>query len=172
MVNGKSILLNTDYRVWLKFHHDITNGIESSIEPLLINKDIYLDDDEFEIFQEKIFEFLKNPNDTPHYEDGSDKKTYDYLLDGQYIYSAFMKVYHINLLNVSLHWHEFMALCDEISDDSTIWGHAKRARSYEKPSKNYSEEKFWQKEHDAWSFPIELSEEEQRLKDEFDDYFG
>lgn len=51
-------------------------------------------------------------------------------------------------------------------------GYAKSMRGYRKPSKNDTYEKQCARAREEWSFPVKLTKEEQRLKEEFDDYFG
>ena len=114
--------------------------------------------------------FLYNPSSTPR-SDSTGVKTLDYVQDGEYIYSAFMQLYGIDLTECDMHWHKFLALANNIVGDSTLWGYAKSVRGYEKPSKNDTQDKAYQRAKEAWSFPIELTIEEQEMKDEFDSYF-
>lgn len=71
-----------------------------------------------------------------------------------------------------MHWHKFKALCDNVIGEGTLWGYAKSMRGYRKPSKNDTYEKQCARAREEWSFPVKLTKEEQRLKEEFDDYFG
>lgn len=165
-VNGKSILLNTDYRVWL----DFWKTKEVKLKKLIKNvEDITIEDvNELNI---KIKEFLYNPNEYPKYESGKGEITIDYYLDGEYIYSAFMTQYHIDLLETDMHWHKFKALVDDL--EVGIISHAKRARGYQKPSKKATEHDYWSKEKRAWQIKesIKLTEEEKAKIKEFEDYF-
>ncbi len=166
-VNGKSVLLNTDFRLWLEFFK--TNKVIYG--DLIINlKDLTLDDkEELDI---KLEEFLYNKNEYPQYESGSSEKIIDYYLDGEYIYSAFMTQYHIDLLETDMHWHKFKALVDDL--EVGIISHAKRARAYQKPSKKATEHDYWCKEKRAWQIRenIKLTEEEKAKIKEFEDYFN
>lgn len=105
-------------------------------------------------------------------EGGSNEKTLDYILDGEYIFSALYQTYGIDITEIDMHWHKFLALCNNITGESTLWGYAKSMRGYRKQSKNYDIEKSYMESKRAWSFPIELTLEEQRIKEEFDDYFS
>ena len=172
-VNGKSILLNTDFRVWLEFFKTnkvIYGNLIKNIKELTLN-----DKEELDI---KLEEFLYNKNEYPQYESGSSEnesgsseKIIDYYLDGEYIYSAFMTQYHIDLLETDMHWHKFKALVDDL--EVGIISHAKRARGYQKPSKKATEHDYWSKEKRAWQIKesVKLTEEEKAKIKEFEDYF-
>lgn len=165
-VNGKSIFLKTDFRVWLRFWKEPNIKLADVIE----NVDIELTKEEIEEVKVKLNEFRNNPSVTPNYNKASNgEKIIDYYLDGSYIYSAFMTQYHIDLLEVDMHWHKFKALADDLSVG--IISHAKKARGYQKPSKKYDNDKYWSEERKAWSFPKVLSDEEKKKIDEFNKYF-
>ena len=52
----------------------------------------------------------------------SDKKRIlDYEVDADYIYSAFMSQYRIDLQDVSLHWWKFKSLLDAINEDTSLF---------------------------------------------------
>lgn len=167
MVNGKSILLNTDYRVWLEFWK--TNEVK--YKELIKDYDKELKNSDMKELNIKLKEFLNNSNEYPRYDDSSNEKLIDYYLDGEYIYSAFMTQYHIDLLDVDMHWHKFKALVNDLSVG--IISHAKKARGYQKPSKKHTNHDYWSKEKEAWKFrdSIELTEEEKMKIKEFEDYF-
>ncbi|MFQ8705544.1 MAG: Gp15 family bacteriophage protein [Thomasclavelia sp.] len=169
-VGGKFILLNTDFRVWIKFWQELSDNGNAKIENLVKDKKIEIEPKYNEELSNAIMQFLYNPNETPNYEaNETNGKIIDYYLDGEYIYSAFYRQYGIDLLEADMHWHKFKALCDDL--DVGIFLHAKRARGYKKPSKNDTEDKYWQRERKAWSFKTKLTQEEQEKIKEFDDYF-
>ena len=167
LVNGKSIFINTDFRVWLNFWK--TKKVNYSD---LIKDNTTLLESDREALDSALINFLYNPNEYPKSSGGSGEKIIDYYLDGEYIYSAFMTQYHIDLLEVDMHWHKFKALADDLSVG--IITHAKKARGYQKPPKKATEHDYWSKEKKAWQFrdSIELTEEEKMQIEEFENYFN
>lgn len=174
-VDGKTFSINTDYRYWIDFQEKIQNGAKiSEIFNLVftaqakkeLSRYAPLSDDMINNLMVKLNEFFINKNDTPNSHDTSNNKIIDYVLDGEYIYGSFMAQYGIDLLEVEeLHWHKFKALFSALESHTKI-KEIMSYRSYEKPRK---------KEHDVhmelkkmWSFPYELSEEEQKAVDEFE----
>lgn len=171
LVDGKPIFIKTSYKIWIKVYTDIMNGKTVKFDEILVDN-VTLNESEYKQFIKGFTDFLYNPNPTPNYSHTSQNlKIFDYILDSEYIWSAFMKTYNIDLLETDMHWHKFKALCDELSSD-TLFGHAKRARSYKKLNKNYNEDKYWQEEKNAWSLPLYSDEEKQKKIDEFNKYFG
>ena len=111
-LDGEPILLNTDFRLWIRFYDELerfNNHIVDEIdcsylfvdEPPIIDKHIL---NELELF-------LYNPSSTPR-SDSTGVKTMDYVQDGEYIYSAFMQLYNIDLTECDMHWHKFLALAN------------------------------------------------------------
>ena len=165
--NGEPILLNTDYRLWIQFNEDLQHDdVERDIsylfkgKPPVITQNIY----------EQLKVFLHNPSVTPNGEE-SGEKVLDYVLDGDYIFSALYATYGIDILEMNMHWHKFQALCNNVIGESTLWGYAKSVRGYRKPSKNDDLNTQYTRAKSAWSFKKELTEEEKRMVKEFEDYF-
>ena len=171
-LDGEPILLNTDLRLWIRFYEELERFNNHVVDEVDCS---YLFVDEPPIIAEHILKelkrFLYNPSSTPR-SDSTGVKTLDYVQDGEYIYSAFMQLYGIDLTECDMHWHKFLALANNIVSDSTLWGYAKSVRGYERPSKNDTQDNTYQRAKEAWSFPIELTIEEQEMKDEFDSYFN
>lgn len=166
--DGKPILLNTDFRLWIKFYDELNNtDKEIDISYLFVDSAPIIDDHIYK----QLLAFLYNPSSTPN-GDASNEKVLDYIEDGEYIYSALYAKYGIDIIDMDMHWHKFQALCNNITGDDTLWGYAKQMRGYHKPSKSDTYEKQCTRAKEAWSFTVALTEEEQRIKDEFDDYFS
>lgn len=170
--DGEPILLNTDYRFWIRFYADLENNIEQvDISYLFKNKAPIIDD----YIYQQLLQFLYSPSVTPISSDSSNVKTLDYILDGEYIYSSLYQMYGIDIIDMDMHWHKFLALCNNVVGETTLWGYAKQMRSYKKPSKNENYEKICEKSKKAWSFPIIETEEEKEARkiqnEKFDKYF-
>lgn len=167
--DGKPFLLETDYRVWIRFMQDFENDSEDRDISYIFKDEVPLIDD---FILQQLRMFLYNPSVTPQISTPSEEKTLDYILDGEYIFSALYATYGIDIMEMKMHWHKFLALCNNIISDKTLWGYAKQMRGYKKPSKSDTYEKACLKAKKEWSFPVVLTEEQQKKKQEFDDYFG
>ncbi len=168
-IDGKPVKLNTDFRAWIQFWVDLQNDEnDRDISYLFVNEAPNIDD--YILYQLQMF--LYNPSETPKNDEYASEKILDYVLDGEYIFSALYAVYGIDITEMDMHWHKFQALCNNVIGDSTLWGYAKSMRGYTKPSKSDTFEKQNARAKERWSFPIKLTDEELRLKNEFDDYFG
>lgn len=47
-------------------------------------------------------------------------KSYDFVQDADYIYSAFMQIYGINLRQIKMHWWEFLALFKSLPEGTML----------------------------------------------------
>ncbi len=160
-VGGSPFSIKTDFREWLRFAE-----IVKEMNKYLV-KDLYF------LFQDKIpvqnpflelMEFYLNKNEYPH-GSGSSADTLNYEVDSEYIYSAFMQQYGIDLVDIEyLHWHKFKALLLGLTDD-TLLGKVMSYRAYS------GKDKELMKMRNAWSLPLTLTEDDMKQKQEFDDYF-
>ena len=129
--DGNPILINTDYRLWIQFWQDIQedNGADVS----------YLFADTIPVITEDILKqliaFLYNPSSTPKIEGSGEEKILDYIEDGEYIFSALYATYGIDITEMNMHWHKYLALCNNIIGEKTLCCYAKRRRGYRKHSK-------------------------------------
>lgn len=151
-VGGNSFLIKTDFREWIKFGSIFKPGVHLTELIFVFDKKIPQDD-----FSVPLLMFYSNPNATPipssNKDDDDEITIIDYMRDGEYIYSAFMQSYGIDLVDIEyLHWHKFLALLRSISDDcklSQIMGY----RSYQKSNK--TEEQRYSELRDIWTLPDE-----------------
>lgn len=64
---------------------------------------------------------LANSKNTSHDEIRSNNQIYSYEFDDEYIYSAFLQQYNIDLQDIKyLHWWKFKAMFEGLSDDTKI----------------------------------------------------
>lgn len=173
-VNGRVFYLHTDFRSWLKFDRILTEkGVKKITYGDLLNTvlsgEITPYADEMEELLQRIFDFYSDLNPCPK-SSGGGEKVLDYLTDSDYIFSAFMEQYGIDLCKTEMHWHKFLALLRGISDD-TMLGKIMSYRGY-KNIGNKSYEKQMQELKAIWALPLEYTEEEKEQIKEFDDYFG
>ena len=89
-LDGEPILLNTDFRLWIRFYEELERFNNHIIDEIDCS---YLFADEPPIIDEHILkeleQFLYNPSSTPR-SDSTGVKTLDYLQDGEYIWEDFL----------------------------------------------------------------------------------
>lgn len=164
-VNGKAFLLNTDFRVWMRFMIEFQKmAPEDKINVTYLFKEEY----PVHINMAPLLSFAKPKNELPRQIGHNSAIVLDYELDGDLIYSAFLGQYGIDLIDIEhLHWHKFLALLNGLNS-STKLREVMGYRCYEKNNdKNhdvYEDLKY------AWSIE-RMSEEEQASLDAFNEAF-
>ena len=111
-VEGNLYLIKTDYREWLKF------GIEMKKQEMRDYSYLFINDmpeaetvEEISKVLKILVEFYNCPSVYPaSVSEINTEETIDFENDQEFIYTAFLKQYRINLINEDLHWHEFMTL--------------------------------------------------------------
>lgn len=169
LVDGNFFKIKTDFRNWIKFDSLIRKN-----EDLHLSELFYL----FEgktipttNFYQQLFNFYSNPNLTPKYNtDYSGDVLIDYIEDGEFIYSDFIRYYNIDLIDIKyLHWHKFNALFRSLPEDSQIKSII-GIRGWEDNEKDYNYRMRILKE--AWSFERIKSKEDIDKINEFEKYFS
>ncbi|MGX8833962.1 Gp15 family bacteriophage protein [Amedibacillus sp. YH-ame6] len=170
-VNGDSFKLRTDYRLWIRFGIDFEEYQRNQEADTDVS---YVFENEAPIITVDVLNallcFYYNPPITPKAERSTGPKAFDYLLDGDYIFSALYAVYGIDIAEIEMHWHKFQALVLNISGDSTMFGYIKQARLYKKSNDTY--EKCMLKAKDAYALPVAEKQIDSKEIDEFNAYFG
>ena len=146
-VGGKSYLLYTDFREWLKFGEMLKDDSIfkdfNYIDLFFVIKDDVLAIEAIAYqkeFLEALINFYNNKNSTPiESTDTSNDIVWDYIQDGEYIVSSFMSQYNIDLTSCDMHWHMFKALFIGLND-STIMSQIMGFRSYKKDNKSYEKQ--------------------------------
>lgn len=165
IIGGNSFFVNTDFRVWMRFCNsfekwdkrtdlDISYLFQGTVPCIETEDDM-----------KAILRFAYPPVVVPRSTGGNDGRILDYEIDADYLYSAFLGQYGIDLLDADLHWHQFRALLNGLNHNAKlheIMGY----RCYSGTDKEYIKLK------NAWELPMELTEEDKKKKEEFDDYFG
>jgi len=167
-VEGKAYFLNTDYRYWLRFMRDVDESIRAKSDfdvSYLFESDMphYID-------VGILLQWAKPPREIPRdIGHGSDAIAFDFDIDADLIYSAFMQQYGIDLIDTDMHWYKFIALMRGITDDTKL-GKIIGYRTYEKSEKKYEEQ--MEELRRMWEIIPPLSDEEQADIDELNNLFG
>lgn len=167
-VDGRSYLLNTDFRVWIQFERDMkesyrNGGMPFSVAYLFAEEPPQMDID----ITAELKAWSNPPKELPRPINGSDAIALDLDIDADLIYAAFMEQYHIDLLTADMHWYQFCALLGSVSDKTHL-GQVMGYRCYEKAD---GKEDVREKLRRAWEIQPPISAEEQAQIDEFNAYF-
>lgn len=134
-VNGIEYEINTNFRTSILFEMMMQdNELDDDLKVGLTLEQYYLTNDiDDELIRhlinnkneaiEKILWFYRCGKDTKKYNGGNGKsvKIYDYDCDDEYIYSAFLDQYGIDLQEVEyLHWWKFKAMFNSLKEDNQI----------------------------------------------------
>lgn len=145
MINNKEITINTDYRLFVRFELEMqgndtkkaAQNVLSAFYPAfnLITQEMV---DKFIWFYKcgKTDEQVKGKK-------GKNIRAYDYEIDEDLIYSAFMECYHIDL-SKPLHWWKFKALFNGLNSECEFCK-VKSYRLYDGDNKNLLELKEYYK---------------------------
>ena len=163
-IHGSPYSIYTDFRLWMRFENEVSRlrqGDELEVSYLFKNEMPSHCD------LRELFAFSRPESELPRRRKHSDVIALDYEIDADYIYSAFLGQYGIDLVEVEeLHWHKFLALLKGLKEDEVI-SKIMTYRCYEKTDdkKNIYEELRY-----AWQIE-RISEEEQAERDKFSSMF-
>lgn len=164
-IHGNPYSIYTDFRLWMRFEIEVSKlkqGENLDVSYLFKNKmPSYCD-------LRDLFVFSRPVSELPRKMRNSDVIVLDYEIDAEYIYSAFLGQYGIDLVEIEeLHWHKFLALLKGLKEDEML-SKIMTYRCYEKTDdkKNIYEELRY-----AWQIE-RVSEEEQAEIDKFSNIFN
>lgn len=165
-VGGKDFSINTDFRVWMRFEIELSKmkpGEYIDVRPLFM--------DEFPQYCSipELLEFSRPHNELPRPISHSNVIVYDYELDSDLIFAAFLGQYGIDLTTVEeLHWHKFLALFNGLND-STKMKEVMQYRCYENRTTDKDRD-IYADLRMAWEI-VRYTPEEQQEIDKFNSYF-
>ena len=128
-IHGSLYSIDTDFRKWIRFTNEVQKlkqGDSLDVSYLFIN--------EMPIWCDivPLLEFCNPKSELPRKNSSSSEIIFDFEIDADYIYSAFLSQYGIDLVDIEyLHWYKFLALFKGLKDNEMIckiMGY----RSYEK----------------------------------------
>lgn len=162
-VCGQKCAIHTDFRIWIKLTHmlsskDVENISDFAEVILQVFKEPPL---KFNDAVKAVIEFC-NPPKKQHSGKGnsSGKRVYDYDYDAELIYAAFMQQYKIDLCSANLHWWQFRALFDGLTEQ-THFIEVVQYRSADIASiKDKEQKKFYKKMKNLYRLPDNRTEKE------------
>ena len=161
-IDGSPYSVYTDFRLWMRFEVEVSKlqyGQNIDVSYLFINEM------PARCNLEELLEFSRPKSELPRSRGHSDVIALDYELDADYIYSAFLSQYGIDLLEVDMHWYKFLALLkglkNEMICDIMSW------RCYEKSD---DKKDIYAELREAWRIE-RISPQEQIEINKFSSYF-
>ena len=130
-IDGKKYEFNYDFRTSILFCLLMQDTELTEEQKILQGLQLYYPEipDNIEEAYKKILFFYsrgKDIEDNKKVKQGkrifkrNNNRAYDFEIDADLIFSAFMTQYHINLNRENLHWWEFMSLFNSLKDDTEI----------------------------------------------------
>lgn len=163
-IGGEPFLIETDFRPWMRF----CDEFEMWDQKQSLNVS-YLFADEIPHIStaedmQAIIGFAYPPATVPKSGGGDGSRVLDYRIDADYIYSAFLQQYGIDLTETGMHWHKFRALLNGLSSATKlheIIGY----RCYNGDDKEYK------RLREMWALPVKLSAADVQTVQDFEAYF-
>lgn len=166
-VNGDSFFIKTNFREWIAYSKIIQKKQYTLGELYFLFEDKIPQVD----FSFELLDFFTNPNVTPRsigLQNVSKERTFDYIEDGEYILSAFMQAYHIDLTSIEyMHWHVFKALFEGLPENTKM-AQIMSYRGYVKSNK--TQDAFYKNQQKIWKLP-NIEEHEEVDIDDINDLF-
>lgn len=160
-VDGKAYSICTDFRVWLRFMNDLEEH-----KGLFDVSYIFKNEMPPKATIRELMQFASPPRELPRVLEHDDEILLDFRIDADLIYSAFMGQYGIDLLEVDLHWHKFLALLSGITEGCKL----AEVMGYRAYKKNNSKIDPYEKLKKAWRIEKQ-SQDETEGAEEFESLF-
>lgn len=141
IVNGKAYSIYTDYRVWLRFMIEVDEKQQGFDVSYLFKNEM-----PEKVSIADLMTFASPKTELPRKIESSNEILFDFKLDSDLIFSAFMGQYGIDLLETDLHWHKFLALLSGITEGTKL----SEVMGYRAYSKNDSKSDPYEKMQRAW----------------------
>lgn len=152
-VNGREYRIRTEFRTWIRFG-ELCADLAGNIAEILTL--CYIDSlpPTLEQAVTALTEFYLCGHELSRKEDtGHKSPIVSFAEDAEYIYSAYLNQYRIDLSTADLHWFQFMALFRSLADDCKI-SKIMEARAVNLSDiKDKSMKKYYQKMKQAYKLP-------------------
>ena len=133
LVEGRKYGINTDFRIWLEFDRTMRLENVSIKDKMQMASRLCFDKEKCRIFPENAGETMKSflsfflcgkeaqADSKKEAAEGRKEKAFCFSWDSDYIYSAFLTQYGIDLLSIPyMHWFVFSALFRGLEEDRRI----------------------------------------------------
>lgn len=130
IIDNKKYKINSNFRVSILFELMMLDNDLSEEEKITAALELYYDDipinlekaiDEIIKFYKCSFEEVEESNNTSSSNEFSINEIYNFEFDSDYIYSAFIDQYNIDLNSINyLHWWKFKAMFKSLKEDNLI----------------------------------------------------
>ena len=119
-VCGQNCRIRTDFKVWINFTLIAFGNLGTVQKTMEIIKLLFVDMPPNLIKAVKAAMDFYNPYKENERKTADKKpvKVYDFDYDAHAIYAAFKQQYGIDLRSTDMHWYEFRALLDNLTDDT------------------------------------------------------
>ena len=164
-INGSLYSIDTDFRKWIRFSLEVQNLKKGEY----LNA-TYLFQNEMPMYCDivPLLEFCHPKSELPRNTKTSTDIAFDFELDADYIYAAFMSQYGIDLVDIEyLHWHKFLALFKGLKEDEMIC----KIMGYRCYEKHDSKKDIYAELKEKWRIE-RISPEEQAELDKFSNMFS
>ncbi|NFO30422.1 hypothetical protein FDB41_06670 [Clostridium botulinum] len=173
IINNKKYEIRSDFRTSILFSKLIENELNEDtiieILKLYYPKFNELDEKDINVAFDNILWFYRcgenEELENNKKSNSNNSKIFDYEKDANYIYSAFLSQYNIDLQEIKyLHWWKFKALFDSLSDDNKIV-EIMRYRAIDLSKiEDKEQKKFYKKMKDLYSLDVMSKEEKEELE--------
>lgn len=162
-IDGKSYLVRTDFRTWIKFSQTVFNRTDDIVSvaeafTLIYKRRLPPDMNSAAAALLDFYNCGKKQDDSP--KQSKKSRVFDFDCDAGNIYAAFMQQYGIDLTMADLHWWTFKALFDGISEE-THFGKIMQYRCADLSQiKDKEMKKFYKKMKRLYTIPDNRTEKE------------
>lgn len=122
VISGKKCKINTDFKTWLKFSKIISESDFNAESTLRVFRCVFqeLPPNLMEALGAVIRFYTQEPEikAKPTGNSYNSKRYFDFEVDADLIYAAFMQQYSIDLCEADMHWWKFKALFRGLSEDT------------------------------------------------------
>ncbi len=163
-INGSLYSIETDFRLWMRFEIEVgklKTGRQMDVSYLFVNEmpaRLTLNDLMVFARPKRVL-----PRSTGRH---SDAIALDYELDSDLIVAAFLGQYGIDLTEVDLHWHKFLALLHGLNEHTKL----REVMGYRMYEKNNGKTDVYEELRRAWEIERMTTEEAAEIQ-EFSDIF-
>ena len=167
-VNGKVYELNTDFRVGLKIMQAFEDKQLLDFEKQIVMVALLFKEipSAFEAAVKAAIKFLDCGHEPSGHIGG---RVYSFTRDADYIYSAFLQTYGVNLQTAEMHWWQFCAMFGDLSPDTTFESMRTLRDRHNRGKLTKDEREVWFRMRDMLDLEIEPADAETRAaRENFD----